>query len=427
MGPANSRGRSQSDRYYIARMDHACSRSVTLGPRYLIAFMVIGALLLRIAGASAQAIFEPGSYLTSDGVEREGFILNKDWSSNPTEIRFRENPGATEELVVLEELRGFEIRGTSKYRRELLPVAPHATRNAQLARRQNPEYPEQDILLRILVEGAATLYEHKKGAGTNFYYSVGDGPVRRLLYNDYLDSTNARRTNMSYRRQLARDVSCEGASSDLPRYRRDELVAYFRDYGECTGEEVVDYVALRGGVEFRARIRPGAVISQFSIERVNQFEVDFGTSVGLRLGVDVEMVLPLRGGQYALFLEPTYISRSGTGEFGTRDTRVVDFEYRAIELPLGVRYYRRAGRGRVFADVAAATTVNFPTVFDFPNLVLLEAPATSFSAGLAVGYEYQERWSASARVQTGRNVLNGYSSWRANYPSATIMLGYRFL
>lgn len=394
-------------------------------PRSWLALAAIGAA--TVTQGLAQARYAPGAYVAPGGQRYEGQILDRDWGTNPTSIRFRPADGAAGRTVGLPELASFRVGDRARYVRAVVPVAPRVRGTADVSREREPDFPTDTVLLRALIEGEAALYELRRGPAYNYYYRVGEGPITRLVHNTYLGPDGRTRVNADYRRQLARDVACGGPTGDLPAYERRGLADYFRAYHACRDVAFEDYDDDGGIGELHLRVRPGVVGSTFVFETASGSEIDFGTAVGWRLGLELEYVLPIRGGQWSLLAEPTYISRGGSQQFGTRTPRVLTFDYRGIDVPLGVRYGLRVGsRARLLTDAGLSVTLNLPTDFALSNLVELEAGRVSSTWFLSVGYEYADRYSISARVQTSRDLLDEFN-YRTRYPSASLVVGYRML
>lgn len=43
---------------------------------------------------------------------------------------------------------------------------------------------------------------------------------------------------------------------------------------------------------------------------------------------------------------------------------------------------------------------------------------------LGVGYKYNNKFSSELRIQTSKNLLQGYNYWESNYNTVSIILGY---
>lgn len=210
----------------------------------------------------------------------------------------------------------------------------------------------------------------------------------------------------------------------------------FVEYNECTQSEYVNYdqTQNRGRDKFNLSIRPGLDLNSLSVNSTtsDMFNLNFGKKLNYRLGVEVEYVLPFFKNKWSLSTEPAYISFSAEAQKETAsvagDRIIAKVDYRAMEIPLSLRYYSFInGSSKIFFNVSFVTHANFsqPLIFlrtDGSTFRDFNMATSSAIAG-GVGYKYKNKLSAEIRSYQSRRVTAGTPIF-SDYRSTTIILGY---
>ncbi len=105
-----------------------------------------------------------------------------------------------------------------------MDVSPMGT--ADLSKHPDPEWEQQQLFLKVLVECKATLYYFEGNALTRFFYSVSGSPIQQLIFKEYYASNEEIAVNNKYQAQLWTDVNCSTISTgyiEQLKYRKSDL------------------------------------------------------------------------------------------------------------------------------------------------------------------------------------------------------------
>ncbi len=310
------------------------SRSLTL--------FLLCAFLLPLY-SHGQSAYQSGYLLTNDGATREVLIRERNWSSNPTSITYREVDGKTDRVAEITDLRGFGLVGDhQKFVRAQVRVEQSADRLNQLSSRPEPTFISDTVWLRQFVEGRADLFYWANGKFERYFYRLDDGPIEPLLYRRYLVSNTRVRTDESYRATLGTVLRCEG--SDMPgldklSYTKKSLLEYIIAFNVCTDtpQELLASregpgvrLALWVGVETHApRYYNTALLSR------DRVIVGFETALAPRIGIEIEQGLEFTNRRWSFFSGLNYRRyRQQTGMRGLDNS----VDSHSLELPLGARF-----------------------------------------------------------------------------------------
>ncbi len=133
-----------------------------------------------------------------------------DWDNNPSSFRYQ-LPGSSEVLEgTLQDVRAFGIDGDHSYVRTLAKVDPSSTDVNRLSNGRNPEWHEELVFLKMLVDGEAKLLQYKRSGISQFYYQKADSLYIPLVFRRYIDGDGKPATNFGFRQQLLNDLRWPG-------------------------------------------------------------------------------------------------------------------------------------------------------------------------------------------------------------------------
>ena len=119
-------------------------------------------LLFFFSIVNAQITFEKGYFIDEKNIRTECYINNVDWMSNPTEFEYKLNlidaPAKTNSIKTVKE---FGIDNISKYKRFAGKIERSSTMLSSLTSNQYPEWKEEVLFLKLLVNGEASLYVYR--------------------------------------------------------------------------------------------------------------------------------------------------------------------------------------------------------------------------------------------------------------------------
>lgn len=182
-----------------------------------------------------QNKYVKGYFIDTKGIRKDCYIKNKDWKNTPTSFKYKfslDEAVLTNDLTKVSE---FSILNKVIYKSFLVDMERSNTKIGFLDKEIDPNYQEEKVFMKVLVEGEANLYYYKKGNLQKFFYQIKDSKVKLLVYKVVIRYNNLVE-NREFKKQLWRSVRCDKTSYEQLRnlkYRKDFLIQYFEDYNEC--------------------------------------------------------------------------------------------------------------------------------------------------------------------------------------------------
>src|SRR5690606_2476336 len=240
-----------------------------------------------------------------------------------------------------------------------------------ISKEKNPVFEEEELFLKVLLEGKASLYLFEEGNAKKFFYSKDGSKIEQLIYKRYLDIENDKvAINKGYKQQLWNDLKCPTFNISKVEnldYKKDELIRFFEGYNKCHDHEVTNFEEKQKRDLFNLTVRPGLNSSSLSIENsfLNNRDFNYGNQFGVRIGIEVELILSFNKNKWGVIIEPTYRqnfksekSREASNVSG--GIIVSKVNYSSIELPIGVRHY-------FYLNDDSKIFVNLSYIFDFAS------------------------------------------------------------
>jgi hypothetical protein len=388
-------------------------------------FLFFCLILLSIC-AKAQIRFEKGYMIDNDNVKTICNIRNVDWDNNPSSFRYQ-LPGSNEVLEGrLPEIREFGIDGGNSYVRAFAKLDHRSTDVNRLSNGRNPEWKEELVFLKMLVEGEAKLLQYKQGDVSQFYYQKSDSLFTPLIFRRYIDGNGQPATNFGFRQQLLNDLPCEGITQlqiERTNYREGDLIRFFDRYNTCRNPAAKTSVKQVNRRVFNVRITAGADMTMLSTRNFTftgggKRE---GSAVSARIGMEGEYFAPFHQNKWSLLAEPGFqyykFPLSGAGF-------VLDVNFWTLELPVGVRHhFYLTDKTKIFVNALYAWTLKEQATDKHDDNVDYGVIAGSnFAGGIGIA---SGRFSLEARYYLKRSLHANRARVDAQYAKASVILGYR--
>ena len=401
------------------------------------------ALLLTLTSYS-QISFEKGYYITNTDEKIEGLIKNIDWMDNPTEIAYKANPDAETTYIGKNATKEFGVYGISKYVKARVNIERSSENFNYLGENKDPEFKEETLFLRTVVEGPATLYSYSDGAITKFFYQKDGSEIRQLIYKVYLAYNEKEKIhniiayNNSFRTQIWKELPLAEASiEDLRKitYSKNSLTKYFITYNKAQHSSFVDYTKGEKRNFLSLSIRPRIKNSSLKVGELGDSNVrmDYGNKLVGGLGLELEYFLHFNKNKWSVFTEPTYqryrnrITKEGFHFIHGALEYIGEIEYNTFEIPFGARHYMYLNAtSSIFINVALIVNKTLKSEY---RVYDTESKTSFYSApdGLAYNYSYgigfkpNRSLSVEARIHTPLSLFTGTPS---DYRTASFILGY---
>ncbi|OBY65302.1 outer membrane beta-barrel protein [Polaribacter reichenbachii] len=370
----------------------------------------------------AQIKFEKGYFITNNGQKIEGLIKNNEWLQNPNFLIYKKTIDAEQKKLTLKEVKGFGVYGSSKYIKAIVNIDKSSKILKELNEFKEPKFEQEEIFLKVLIEGDTNLYSYKNGNLVRFFFNKNNSEIEQLIFKKYKTTEGKIAINDKFKQQLWVSLKCENISFKTFKnldYKEQDLIHFFERYYNCMQSEYISFKKNKDQDLFNLTLRAGLNNSSLKTGN-NTFDADspyfpdFGNQLGLRLGVELEFIMPFNKNKWGFIIEPTY--QSYKADVDQKNSTSVD--YSSIELPIGVRHY-------FFLNNSSKLYINGSIIIDFSNGELLSQEIQSSSNfGFGVGFKSQEKYSIEFRYHTNRDLFNNYLNNYSEYKTMSIIFGY---
>lgn len=125
----------------------------------------------------AQIAFEKGYYINNSDEKIDCLIKNLDWANNPTGFEFKLNEEAKSEFATIATVKEFAVDNAFKYRRHNVNIDKSSDIIARMSKEKNPVFIEEELFLKVLIEGNANLFSFKEQNLTRYFFSTENSEV----------------------------------------------------------------------------------------------------------------------------------------------------------------------------------------------------------------------------------------------------------
>ena len=256
----------------------------------------------------AQIAFEKGYYIDNANQKIECLVKNMDWKNNPTEFEYKLSETSENNVAKIETVKEFGVYDVSKYVRSKTNIDRSSKNIKYLTTNKNPEFQEELLLLKVLIEDDAVLYEYVEGDLRRYFYSKGDSTIDQLIFKSYITSGQHIGTNNRFRQQLFTDLNCPNFKKNRFKYigyNKSDLVKFFLDYAKCSNGEsstLVNFEEKKKTDVFNLTLRPRFNSSTLQIKNTgsNSRNFEFDSESGLAFGIEAEYILPFNKNKWAI-------------------------------------------------------------------------------------------------------------------------------
>jgi hypothetical protein len=391
--------------------------------------------LLTAGMQYAQITFEKGYFINNAGEKTEVLIKNLDWKNNPTEFEYKLDSSSDVKKERIKNIQEFGIDASERYVRKTIMIDRSSDHLNRMSDTRAPEFKEETLFLKYLVEGKSSLFYYESGDTRRFFYSTDNLNVTQLIYKPYAINESQIGYNEEYKKQLSESLKCGVDSKMIKKtdYEPTDLTKVFITYNECsTGQALIYGQAKVKKDLFNLTIRPGVnfstVENNYHYYSVND-QTKFDSKAAFRIGAELEFILPFNKNKWAIFAEPTYQYYKNNTEIsiidgsydGKKSKRSVD--YKSIEIPFGVRHYFFINeQSKIFVNAAYVIDFNLNSAIIYDQTAFKISSGNNFAFG--AGYKYNDKYSIEFRMGMSRNLLRNYFNFTSDYRTVSLILGY---
>ena len=395
------------------------------------------ALLFSIL-AFSQINFEKAYFIDNADNRTDCLIKNVAWRSNPSSFEYKTDESSAIKTAMIKDVKSFEIINQVKYLRSTVQIDKSSNDLDHLSTVEAPVYVEEQLFLKELVHGKASLYKFQNGNLVRFFYQMGDGAIDQLVYKMYKVESINYRYNTAYKQQLKKNLNCAETNGKIDRieYKEKPLTEFFINYNNCIDPASKQTVSKTNNDSFNINIRPRVNFSSVTLKNEPQsLTADMGSKTNFGVGLELEYVLPFNKNKWALIVEPTYqyFKAENTLDvtFVSGGKMITTVDFKSIELPFGIRHY-------MYIDQKSKLFINAQYVLDFSMGASIKTVRSDGSVYLGidnkvktypryaagVGYNYNDKFGVEIRQLFGKTKF-GY--WGASYNTTALIFSYRIL
>lgn len=375
----------------------------------------------------SQIKFEPGYYLTKNGEKINGLIKNVDWVNNPKTFEFKLNETSETKILSVNEVSEFKINNASHFFSFLVKIDRSSNELNKISSRLKPNFSNEKLFLKMLVDGKAKLYEYTDGNLIRYFFENDKKSINQLVYKTFKFESQIKENNL-YKQQLLLNLDCSNFSKDKINhisYSKNDLVKLFIDYSNCHNENKIEVQSKKKRKSFNLTIVSGLRLASINVNNTtfNNRTANFKNTLSLAVGIEGEFILPFNKNKWTIPLASSFQRFSSEIENNLRNDIAT---YMSLEMSVGLRHY-------LFLTDNSKLFFNGAILFDFPtnsSINLSSGGKLDITGGdnlsLGIGFKIN-KFRSEIRYQTNRELLNDYSSYTGEYNSWMLVFGYDIL
>jgi len=377
-------------------------------------------ILLFLSTFSYSQKFVPGHFITNQGLKIECQIRDVDWYRNPTSIEYK----LQDEILTkkISEIIEFQINDDSKFIRSEVQIDVSTQTLNNLSRTRNPEWENKLLLLKVLIEGEASLYSYDNSIGIKYFYKKNPtAKIEQLVYKKYIGSKlNDIFYNYNYIYQLNADVNCEDNKVDIKSvtYTKGDLISHFKKYNECLNSNITFQVKSKP-TKYNLYAIGGISNNNIELESPNRI-IKYDNAVSLRLGIIGEIRLPFNNYKWGVFAEAHYqtFKTEGLNErkapiYSTSPATISTINYSAIITSVGLRHYFNLNKNSQLLVEGSYSFYDIPITREiYIGQGFLDQVNIKAGGDIALGFGYMyKKIGISARYYVKDDIINRSDYW----------------
>ena len=392
-------------------------------------FLLIAILSLN---CYSQISFEKGYYIDNANQKTNCFIRNIDWANNPTKFEYKLFENGESKKATIKSIKEFSIYSISKYIRSTVNIDRSSENINKLSTDRNPIFNEEELFLKVLVEGKSNLYEYTDGNLNRYFYTKANSDIEQLIFKSYKTIEITVGKNNRFRQQLLFNLKCPNfkmSKIESINYNKNDLVHFFTEYSECHNNDLVNFEIKQKKDLFNLTIRPRLNSSSLKIQNSTSNYIGFENKTKFGFGFEAEFILNFNKNKWAIAFEPTYQSFKSEKTTNVNNVSggilIAEVDYNIIEVPVSLRYYLFLNKNsKIFINASFIFALNSKSSIEFKradnsSLNSLEI-ATRNNLAFGIGYKLYDKYSLEVRYLSGREILNLNSDYR----TSSIIFGY---
>jgi hypothetical protein len=394
-------------------------------------YISISVLLLVTLSCFGQIVFEKGYFIDNKNIKTECFIKNYDWRTNPVKIEYKLNDSTEVLKTDITAIKEFGIYDFSRFIRATVKIDRSSVDINQLSTKRSPEWSEEQLFLKEIVCGNATLLSYADNVQFWYFYSVNNSEIQQLIYKEFV--LNSERslyihTNNGFRQQISvelKNANTNKIKIENLKYSEKDLKEYFKLYNQtdnyCTRtdftgkvREVYNFKVL-GAIDYSKL--------SFSNPYILSNAMALDNSITWIAGLEAEVFLPFNKNTWSLVIEPCY--EHIKNEKPVYFSNTINLDLQSVTFPTGLRYTNYLNHNlKIFLNGFFIPYYNLTFGSDLYifNVKKYISQGNSFAIGAGTSYK---NISAELRYYSSRQLMSSYIDWSTDYQRLAFIMSYR--
>ncbi len=392
--------------------------------------------ILFTLNSFAQITFDQGYFINDKDEKIDCWIKNVDWRNNPNKFQYKLSENAESQTATIESVKEFGINNFSKYQRVTVEIDRSSKELPDMSTSRDPNFKKEQLFLKILVEGSAILFFYQEKNLKRYFIKTVDTEIEQLVYKKYKTFEKQVKENRQYLVQLRDQLKCKSTTTKKLKkleYQKKPLVKMFEEYNQCVNVPFINYEKLNKRDLFNLSIRPGVQLNSLNMNLGGK-DIEFDKSLGFRIGLELEFILPFNQNKWSVFAEPTFQNSKTTAEVSSiiinSQTNTVTSVYNSIELPMGFKYYLFLNpNSKIFLNGAYLLDLSLPSKISFESGADYKyGGGNNLTNGwvLGIGYNYKSKYHLEVRYGFNRDPLADSNYANVDYKPLSLIFGYSF-
>lgn len=383
---------------------------------YLLLLFFIYSVLIH-----AQENFEKGYYISNENDTVDCFINTSKFKFNPNNFEFKKDKKSQIETGTIKEVKEFGIINELKFIRSKVLIDYSGKTISELKNHPSPYWKNEEVFLKVLIEGNANLYEFSNEQFTRFFYSINNIPITQLENYCFLVDSTTVKVNPKYKNQLKQDIHLDKISIEYINdvfYSQKELINYFKKYNTKFSEPYKEYKLAK---EILTTLQLGINRSYVNVSNfdgtkdIAKFPIKYNLQLGTELSSNFD-------GKFNFFIRPTFQIYQNEVIYKWIDFKIA---LATINFPIGVNYKIYQNN-----DLSLNLGLSYAFLYLEAGGIALGKSGESFNSlnNLIVdlGLNYK-KYSVFYSYSTPRYLtLNSFNEIDAYYYYNAVTLGYTF-
>ncbi len=373
-------------------------------------------------------VYEKGYFIDNKNTKVDCLIKNEDWEYNPNQFEYKFDLNSESKIIKMSDFSEFSV-DEYRFKKVTVKIDKSSDSYEKVTSVKACNFVEQELLIRVLIEGNANLYSFKTDNYARYFYAIKGDDIKPLTYKIYFDEDQkVNSKNETYKQELLNSLKCDKISQkDIDRllYIKSKLVDLFERYNLCTGAAITEYKTKMNFKTFEGYAKLGFGVSSFSYS--NGSDANFDKKARFKVGFEAEINLSNKEKRWSLLIEPCYQQYTNSYTFKNNASHA-DINYKGIDISFGIkRYLQLNSNSYFFADANYTYGMTLNSKVDLSNNPNSLTISKTLNPSLGLGYLCNKKYSLEIRYEFNRNLFDNYNYVDSKFSTIGLIVGYKLL